>query len=297
MKKISLILVLVLLLSVQIPSEAGFLTEQKTKIEQQKINKIRNTEIKALFSEMIKQANKHCLVGLQSVYSKDFVNSDGFNYDTYMKMVEDTWETYPDIAYSTRIDSIDFTDNYARVLVTETAVAAPKEQVGDFETVGELYSKSKCIYHLQKHGEIWLIESENVLEETSSLKYGGARYLNIELDTPKQIGAEKYYTASLKINIPQGVNAVASISKEKIIYPQTKSEDIFRSVSNDNTLERVFLSNNENVNEYAIASVGLAQAQAQGENINIQMRGLAFIMTRINVIPENKLVQRVKNEK
>ncbi len=290
MKKISVFLILALLLSVQTPAQAGLFKDQITKIEQRQIDKKKNAEIKALFGEMIKQANKHCLTGLQSVYSKDFTNSDGFNYDTYMKMVEDTWKTYPDITYSTQIDNIEFTDNYARVYVTETAVSAPKEQIGDFETVGELYSVTKCIYHLQKHGEIWLIESEDVLEETSTLKYGGARYVNVELDTPKQIGAGKYYTTTLKINVPQGVDAVASISREKIVYPQTKTEDNFRRISNDNILERVFMSNQENVNEYAIASVGLAQAQAQGENINIHMRGLAFIMTRVNVIPENKFV-------
>lgn len=294
MKKISVFLILALLLSVQIPTQAGFIDEQRTKIEHRRINKIQNAEITAFFSEMIKQANSHNLTGLQSVYSKDFVNSDGFNYDTYMKMVEDTWETYPDISYSTLINKIEINDNYAQVLVTETAIAAPKEQVGDFETVGELHSVSKCIYHLQKHGADWFILSEDVLEETSTLKYGGARYLNIELNTPKQIGAGKYYTASLKINIPQGVNAVASISREKIVYPQTKSEDTFRNVSNDNTLERVFVSNDENINEYAIASVGLAQAQHQGENISIHMKGIAFIMTRVNVIPENKFVQRVE---
>lgn len=296
MKKISVFLILALLLSAQMPSQAGFLTEQRVKIEQQKFNKTRNAEIKALFGEMIKQANKHCLVGLQSVYSKDFVNSDGFNYDTYMKMVEDTWETYPDITYSTQINNIEFTDNYARVMVTETAVSTPKEQIGDFETIGELYSVSKCIYHLKKHGEIWLIESEDVLDETSTLKYGGARYINIELDAPKQIGAEKYYTATLKLDTPQGVNAIASISREKIIYPQTKIEDNFRRVSNDNILERVFVSNADNVNEYVIASVGLAQAEEQGENLNIHMRGLAFIMTRVNVVPENKFVT-IENKK
>lgn len=298
MKKISAFLILALLLSVQMPSQASFWAEQKAKIEQQKIYKTNNAEIKALFEEMIKQANKHNLDGLLAVYSKDFVNSDGFGYDTYVKMVEETWKTYPDISYSTKINDIEFTDNYARVAVTETAVSAPKEQIENFEIVGELYSTSECIYHLQKHGKVWLIESEDVLAETSALKYGRARFVNIKLDTPKQIGAGKYYTATLKLNVPQGVNAVASISREKIIYPQTKAENNFRRVSNDNTLERVFLSNNENVNEYAIASVGLAEAEEQDENINIQMKGLVFIMTRINVIPNNKYVekQEVKNE-
>jgi len=290
MKKISVFLILALLLSIQTPSQAGFIANQKAKIEQQKLERTKTSQIKALFGEMIKQANKHCLTGLQSVYSKDFVSSDGFNYDTYMKMVEETWKTYPDITYSTQINNIEFTDNYARVSVTEKAVSAPKERIGDFETVGELYSVSECIYHLQKHGEIWLIESENVLGETSTLKYGGARYVNIELDAPKQIGAGKYYTATLKIDVPQRMNAAASISREKIVYPQTKAEDNFRRVSNENILERVFVSNKDNVNEYAMASVGLAQAEKQGDDIKVYMNGLAFIMTRVNVIPENKFV-------
>ena len=50
------------------------------------------------------------------------------------------------------------------------------------------------------------------------------------------------------------------------------------------------------MNEYVIASVGLAQAEEQGENLNIHMRGLAFIMTRVNVVPENKFVT-IENKK
>lgn len=299
MKKISVFLILALLLSVQMPSQAGFLAEQKTKIEQKKVYKTENNEIKKLFTNMIEHANNHNFDGLMSLYSKDFVNSDGFNFEIYSKMVKETWETYPDISYSTKINNIELTDNYARVLVTEIAVSAPVEQIENFETVGELYSTSKCIYHLEKHGTKWLITSEDILEETSALKYEAARHISIELDTPKQIGAGKYYTTTLKIsNMPAGYSAVASIGKEKIVYPQTKADDNFRRISSDNTLERVFISNKDNVNEYAIASVGLAQMYRNGENIDVQMNGLAFIMTRVNVIPENKFVklERDKNE-
>lgn len=299
MKKISVFLILALLLSVQMPSQAGFLAEQKTKIEQKKVYKTENNEIKKLFTNMIEHANNHNFDGLMSLYSKDFVNSDGFNFEIYSKMVKETWETYPDISYSTKINSIELTNNYARVLVTEIAVSAPVEQIENFETVGELYSTSKCIYHLEKHGTKWLITSEDILEETSALKYEAARHVSIELDTPKQIGAGKYYTTTLKIsNMPAGYSAVASISKEKIVYPQTKADDNFRRISSDNTLERVFISNKDSVNEYAIASVGLAQMYKNGENIDVQMNGLAFIMTRVNVIPENKFVklERDKNE-
>lgn len=287
MKKLSAFLMLALLLSVQLPSQAGFLTNHKTKIEHQKIYKTDTALINALFGEMAKQANKHNLIGLQSLYSKDFVNSDGFDYETYMKMVEETWKTYPDITYTTQIQDIDHSDNYASVLVAETAVANPIEQMGNFETIGELYSVSKCIYHLQKQGTIWLITSETVLDETSTLKYGNARHMNIELDTPNQVGAEKFYTASLKLQVPENFTAVASIGREKIEYPQTKTEENFKFISNDNILERIFLSNTNNRNEYAIASVALAQAKQLGNQLKIDMAGLAFVMTRVNVIPKN----------
>lgn len=297
MKKISVLIILALILCFQVPAESGMLSKYNARIQQNNYNKTTVSEIKALFNEQVKQADKHCLTGLQSMYSKDFVNSDGFNYDTYMKMVEETWETYPDITYSIVIDDIKFTDKYAAVSVTETAVAAPVEKVGALETVGELYSVSKCIYHLEKHGTVWLISSEDIIEETSTLKYGEARYINIELDSPKQVGAGKYYTSSLKISIPPDAVAVASIGNEKIIYPQEKSQDVFRRVSGD-LLERVMLSNKENVNEYNIASVGITHIKDYDEeHVKVYMSGLAFVMTRVNVIPENKFVKREKGEK
>jgi hypothetical protein len=295
MKKISVLLILALLcgFNVQTACQAGVLQNHKAKVAQNKLNKTTRNELKSIIELQTEIANKHDLDGLKKLYSKDFINSDGFNFDIYMQMVEDTWQTYPDIAYKTQIHSVDFSDNYATVLVTEIAVAAPKEQVGDYETIGELYSISKCLYTLEKHGSSWLINSEKMLEETSTLKYGSARYVDIELNTPKQIGANKYYTTTLKTNIPQDYAIVASISKENITYPQVaKSEEAFRRIEEDNILERVFLSNKDNVNEYAIASVGITNIR----NNEVFMSGLAFIMTRVNVIPENKFVKEKPNE-
>ena len=85
---------------------------------------------------------------------------------------------------------------------------------------------------------------------------------------------------------------IASINKENIVYPQTKSDDAFRKMPDDNILERVFLSNKNNVNEYAVASVGITRAENYSDNqIRVYMGGLAFIMTRINVVPENKYIK------
>ena len=60
----------------------------------------------------------------------------------------------------------------------------------------------------------------------------------------------------------------------------------------DNILERIFTSNTDNVNEYAVASIGITRAENYTDNqIRIYMGGLAFIMTRINIIPENKFIK------
>lgn len=296
MKKISVLLILALLAGFSMPCEAGIFAKQKAKIEQNRIYKSTVQDIKNIIEKQDEFANKHNYDGIYKLYSKDFVNADGFDKESYFKLIKDTWETYPDISYKTEVKNIEFTDNYATVFVKEVAVAAPKEKFGDYETVGELYSVAKTVYHLEKHGSDWLINSEKVIEETSTLKYGSARYMNVELNVPKQIGSGKYYTTTLKIDAPEDMVCVGSISREKIIYPQTKADDAFRRIS-DGTLERVFLANTDNVNEYAVASVGITHAEKtfDEKHIKVYMNGLAFIMTRVNVIPENKFIKIEEN--
>lgn len=293
-KKLSVLLITALLFSVAstLPSQAGIWTAQKARIEQNRINKSTYNEIKKVIDKQFDYTNKYDLKGLATLYANDFVNSDGFNKDVYFKLIEETWKTYPDITYKTEIKNIEFSDNYATVFTNEVAIATSQEEIGDLTAIGELYSTSQCVYYLEKQGAKWLINSEKIIEETSTLKYGDARYINIELNAPKQIGANKDYTTTLKVDAPKDSVVIASINKENIVYPQTKSDDAFRKMPDDNILERVFLSNKDNVNEYAVASIGITRAENYTDNqIRVYMGGLAFIMTRINVIPENKFIK------
>lgn len=293
MKKISVLIFSALLLTSICPVQAGIVATQKAKIEQNRIYKINYNDIKAVINQQTVYTNKYDLDGLSSLYAKDFTNSDGFNKEVYFKLIKETWETYPDIIYKTHINNIEFSDNYATVVVDETAIATSKETVGELSVIGELYSTSKCVYFLEKEGTKWVISSEKILDETSTLKYGNARYSKIELSAPKQIGANQDYTATLKVTAPKDSAVIASISKENIVYPQTKAEDAFRRLTGDNILERVFHSNSENVNEYTVASVGITRAEPTytPDEVRVYMGGLAFIMTRVNVVPKNKFVK------
>ena len=293
MKKISVLIFSALLLTSICPVQAGIVATQKAKIEQNRIYKINYNDIKAVINQQTVYTNKYDLDGLSSLYAKDFTNSDGFNKEVYFKLIKETWETYPDIIYKTHINNIEFSDNYATVVVDETAIATSKETVGELSVIGELYSTSKCVYFLEKQGTKWVISSEKILDETSTLKYGNARYSKIELSAPKQIGANQDYTATLKVTAPKDSAVIASISKENIVYPQTEAEDAFRRLTGDNILERVFHSNSENVNEYTVASVGITRAEPTytPDEVRVYMGGLAFIMTRVNVVPKNKFVK------
>lgn len=293
-KKLSVLLITALLFSITstLPGQANILTTQKARIEQNRINRATYNDIKKVIDQQSVYTNKYDLKGLATLYANNFVNSDGFNKDVYFKLIEETWKTYPDITYKTEIKNIEFSDNYATVFTNEVAIATSQEEIGDLTAIGELYSTSQCVYYLEKQGAKWLINSEKIIEETSTLKYGDARYINIELNAPKQIGANKDYTTTLKVDAPKDSVVIASINKENIVYPQTKSDDAFRKVPDDNILERVFLSNKDNVNEYAVASIGITRAENYTDNqIRVYMGGLAFIMTRINVIPENKFIK------
>ena len=291
MKKIFVFIISALLLTAfTAPNPCSAKSLFGNKIAQSKYNKSEIENIKKVILQQEVYANAHNLEDIQKLYSDDFVNSDGFNKEAYVKLIEETWKTYPDITYKTNIRNIEFTDNYGTVFADETASATTKEEIGEFDVFGEIYSATKCVYHLEKRNTSWIITSERVIEEKTSLKYGEARFLDMSLDVPKQIGSNKQYTATLKVDVPEGTNIVGSISREKIVYPQTKSEDAFRNMY-DNVLERIFTSNTDNVNEYAVASVGIAHTSGYNENnIRVYLSGMAFIMSRVNVVPENKFI-------
>ncbi len=106
------------------------------------------------------------------------------------------------------------------------------------------------------------------------------------------------YTASLDIKAPKDTLIIASIAKEVITYPQTVSDEIFRKFPDSGCLERMFTSNDKNINEYTVASFGMTKAEIQkGTQVNIYITGLGFVMSRVNVVPTNAYVEVEKDEK
>lgn len=293
MKRVILPLILsIAFLSIpQASAEAGIISNYKARISQNREIKNTRNYIKEVFSKQDKFTNDHNIEGLSELYAENFVNNDGFGKKVYFDLIKKTWETYPSIIYETEIKEIKFNGDYATVLAYEKASATTLEQTENIQAYGELRSSANTIYHLKRIGDKWIIVSEQVLEEKSQLKYGDARFIKMELFAPSIISANSEYTAFLDLELADNENAVATIAHQEIIHPLEDTDQAFRHLTEENELERVFVANNKNINEYATASIGIAKTERVNNSVQVYLSGVAFLMTRVNVIPENKYIE------
>ncbi len=248
-------------------------------------------QIRNLLNSQVRYANRTNFNKFIATYDKNYVSGDGFNLETYSQLVKDTWEMYGNIEYGMKIKDIDIQDNSAVVKVSETSYAdVPVSDKMD----GELKSFSDSIYYLKKIDGKWKVTSDSVITEDTSLLYGEAINLDIKLTAPKEIPANTEYTASLEFTPPKDSIAIASIASDKVEYPQKQAKEVFRKLPEDNILERLFISNSDNANEYIVASIGLTKADITDLSIKLSLTGFGYQITRVNVIPQKKEENNVK---
>lgn len=289
MKKLILTLLITLIISPACFASDNYIAyaSNKTSKNAKQQTQILEKEIKNLLKQQIQYTNSYNLEGLKEMYSNNYLNADGFDKKMYFDLVEKTWKLYPDIKYSINIDSISVIGNTAIASVTEYAKATTTEKVDETEIRGYLKSYSDCLYYLEKVGDSWLITSDSIISEKTTLTYGEANEIKFELVVPQLVPANKEYTASLSVTVPdKKMLAIASIGQEKITYPHVNAAEVYRKLPESGILERVFKSNKDNLNEYTVASVGITRAQVSKEKeIKLIVTGLGYVITRTNVIP------------
>ncbi len=291
MKRIisSILIGLFVFVNLYTSAEAGFFSEKKSEIIQNYQDRTAERTIRKILEKQTKYASKHDYTGLFNLYANDFINTDGFTKDVYFTLIKDTWASYPDITYTTDIKDIIVDGDKASAEVYETSLATTTQLNEGIKLFGELHSYSNGVYYFKKIKGKWLISGEKVYNEKSFLKYGDTRFINMDLISPEKVTPNEYYTASLKIDLPENAFAIASIGKDEIVYPQEQAEEVFRKMPDDNILERMFYANKNGKNEYNVASIGVSKSeQITPEKIRVYIAGLAFIMTRVNVEDEVK---------
>ena len=281
MKKI--IILIGILLVAKIPCHA---IASYDSIKQKIINAKDTRAVKSLLNSQVKYANREDFNKFINTYDTSYLNSDGLDYEQYSKLVTDIWNTYEGIKYGIKIKNIELKDKEAQVELTETSSADISVQN---KMNGTLKSESKSIYKLKKINGKWKVVSDSVISEKTSMLYGEAIGLDIKLTAPNEIKAGTEYTASLEFETPKGVVSIASISSDKVEYPQKPTEEVFRKMPEDNILERLFTSNSENKNEYIIASIGLTKANVCDLSIQVSLVGFGYQVVRVNVLPQETL--------
>ena len=283
MKKIFIIIVLALELIVNVHAE-----EISPLFKLREVFNTDSREIKALLHSQVKYANSTDFDKFISTYDENYINADGFDYKSYSSLVKDIWKTYDKIEYGIKIKNISVSENTAIAELVETSFAEiPVSDALD----GVLRSEANSVYYLKKINGSWKVTSDHVISETTSMLYGDAKNMDIKLSVPNQIMADTEYTASLEFIPPKDTIAIASIASDKIEYPQSQPEEVFRKMPDDYILERLFISNNDNVNEYVIASIGLTKADVCDLSIKLSLTGFGYQISRVNVIPYNKFVK------
>jgi len=295
MKKILLILGITLFIYgiYTVPAEASIISDRTYRAEQRKEIKQDIKQIKELFNTHNKYANAHDVKNLAALYSDKYMNNDGFNKEVYFKSIESTWKSCETLTYTTKIISMDITGDYASVNVEETASGTVIENYGHVPIAGEIHSLSKGTYHLERVNGKWYIAGETSISDESSLLYGDARFMNLELQTPAQVSSGETYTASLKIDADEDTFILASIDHDPVTYPAKPPKSELRTVPSSQILERVLKANSDNVNEYAVASLVVSKVNnptAFQPVSNVRMVGLVCLMKRINVVPVNDFI-------
>ena len=245
-------------------------------------------EIKTVLSNHTKAMSEHNIEKVKSFYVEDYKSSDGFDLKELTEMLNKTYSTYKDIKYKTKINSINAYEDWALVQMSDvtTAKIFPVEDKQlRKEKMGKLTGKSVYNIYLKKINDEWKIVSDDILMEETSLKFGIARKINMDIETPLLVKNGQEYDLSLKMDKPKDIIALASISREEIVYPPIDYQEKFRKMPDEGDLQRLVRANDKNLDEYAVASIGFTKVSINEEKTKakIEVLGMAYLLKRINM--------------
>lgn len=241
-----------------------------------------------------KYTDSHNLTEISKIYADNYVSGDGLKKEAVINLIKDTWSSYPDIKDNSSIKDIRVKGDFATIESFDKTTGTSINKSDVTNDTGILENESHNLIYIQKFGKSWKIVSDKVIYEKTLIKFGSAKNLKVTLNAPEQVLAGETYTASLNAEVPTGMIAIASITREPIVYPETKPIEVYRQISpGADSLERLMKANTTNNNELATASVGYTELTEDIlNNPEVKLTGMAIVLTRVNVIPKNEFVEQ-----
>ena len=241
-------------------------------------------QMKQMFKNYQKYLNSKDVDKFLSVYDETYKSSDGYGKDKLKQLAEAVVKAYPDMKYDINIVSVDVDVDNATVITREKLYASMDSNIQYIKGKGLIDAESTNIYYLKRFSNDWRITSDFIINEKTAIRYGIAKFVPMLIDAPSIVALGQEYSAILKINLPTKYKALIAIDNEPISYPGEKIPETFRGLKPSGIQERILYSNKDNKNENATASIGIVKADINNNNISVNIVGLAFLSSRVNVL-------------
>ncbi|OGI01789.1 MAG: hypothetical protein A2Y25_05330 [Candidatus Melainabacteria bacterium GWF2_37_15] len=243
------------------------------------------TQLNLFLAKYLKAMEDHNTNELNELYADTYLNGDKLNKNTMIELIQQSWNLLSNMQYSNEIQNIRFDKNFATIEIDENITGITKTKSEITNDNGQIKSSARIVYYLQKFGKGWKIISDKTLYEETSIKYGKAKDLNINIYAPEHVLKNIDYSISLETEIPEDTFALGSITNETLTYPHKKAQEVFRQVPSElNLLERVVKANNDSLNELAIASLSFCTVKKGEVTVpEIDVTGTAVLLKRVNI--------------
>ena len=163
-------------------------------------------ELTEAISQIEAAANSQDLDGVLDYYSEDFTNTDGLSIDTLAKGLEQMWDDYPTLKYTTKIESWS-KENDQLVAQTITTIKGVQKDRGRAIRLNSTI-KSRQYFQDQQ-----LVKQE-ILTEQSQLT-SGANPPRVEIIAPETIKTGEKYNFDLIVDEPLEDKVLLGAIKEE----------------------------------------------------------------------------------
>lgn len=286
MKRINKFIFTIMLLALIMPAFSptpAFAAKLKGVITAENANYSTTNELKEFFENYGKLNNSKNLDKLMEMYDDSYLSADKFDKAKLKELASDSWKAYPNAKYDMKVLSLNSDYQNATVLVKETIEGESSSKVDYLNGNGYIESNALTVYYLKKFYTGWKIVSDYIIDEKTALKYGVAKEITMKIDAPPLANAAQEYSSIVRIDVPKEYIALVSINNEEITFPAQKAEEVFRTVKSDGIQERILKANSNKNNENAVASIGIAKTNITNKNVEVNIVGIAFLTSRVNL--------------
>lgn len=188
----------------------GTLADRATIIAQNPTNA--PAELTKLLSEIDAAANSRNVKALMNFYSQNFTNSDGLNRQSMEKAIQQFWQGYSTLKYSTELKSWKAEGN-AFIAETETTITGTQK-------IENREMKLKSTIRSQQRFEGNRIVKQEILAERNQLT-SGKNPPTIQMNLPEQVNVGQEYNFDAIVQEPLGNDILIGTALEEPISEKT----------------------------------------------------------------------------